>query len=214
MLVDIIGLLKYPVSNPKRFLVAALINIVWFFLVPMFFVNGYLVKVIRSTIQGEKELPAWDDWKDILKHGFFVTLIIAIYFLIPMVLAYGASALGNLPPPSQLTTESAMPDISPVTWVLMLLSLVSFIFVIAILPMIILVYSASENIKQAFNVPMIIEKIMANVFSYLKAYALSTGIYIIFILLLPLATFAAGFVMVYPGIFFAHVFAKSFKEVI
>jgi hypothetical protein len=214
MLVDIISLLKYPVSNIKRFLVAALINTFWFLVIPIFFINGYVVRVIRSTIKEEPELPAWDNWKEILKHGFILSVIMLAYILIPMVFTYIAVTVGNLPSPTDMATAGTLPQISAVAMVFLILSSLSLIFIAFIMPMVMLVYSASEELKQAFNIPLILEKIMANIFSYIKACVLSLAGWVIFLLLFPFISFAAGFVMAYPSIFSAHVFAKSFKEVI
>jgi hypothetical protein len=213
-LVDIVSLLKYPVSNPKRFLVAALINLVWFIIIPIFFINGYIVRVIRSTIKDEPELPGWDNWKEILKHGFIMSVIMLAYILIPMVFTYIAVTVGNLPAPSEMAAAETLPQISAVAMTFLILSSLSLMFITFVMPMVTVVYAASEDLKQAFNIPLILEKIMANVFSYVKACVLSLVAWIIFLLLFPFISFAAGFVMAYPSIFSAHVFAKSFKEVI
>lgn len=57
-----------------------------FLVIPLFFVNGYFIRTIRHVSSGEKyRLPEWTDWGELLRTGFKLSLVMAIYFL-PIVL--------------------------------------------------------------------------------------------------------------------------------
>lgn len=82
----------------SKLLIAVLMSILSFLILPILILQGYLVKIIRHVMGGSwDDLPVWDDWGKLLKDGFFVTLAQIIYTL-PFILLFivGAVATGGM----------------------------------------------------------------------------------------------------------------------
>jgi len=58
-----------------------------FLVVPVFFVLGYIVRTLRSVLNGEAEPPVFDDWGDLGMDGLKVFAIGFAYSLVPAVIA-------------------------------------------------------------------------------------------------------------------------------
>ncbi len=74
----------------KRFFIgAALILLGWFIpVIPLIFVGGYIVQVMRQVIAGhEPALPAWEDWGKLGLDGLRFCAV-GLAFLLPGLLAY------------------------------------------------------------------------------------------------------------------------------
>ncbi len=56
------------------------------FLAPVFFILGYLIRVLKTTVTGTGEPPAFDDWGDLFVKGIIGTGISLIYSLVPLLL--------------------------------------------------------------------------------------------------------------------------------
>jgi hypothetical protein len=50
-------------------------------------VAGYIVRTLSNRVQGREELPAWDDWGDLLIKGLILTVVAIIYSLPGFVLS-------------------------------------------------------------------------------------------------------------------------------
>lgn len=80
--------LSYPLSNWKSYLILGVIliitNLYWYFspeerliyIVPLasfvteFLIVGYLIKIIKSTLNRENVLPKYNGWLNIIFNGF------------------------------------------------------------------------------------------------------------------------------------------------
>lgn len=61
-----------------------------FLVVPVFVVLGYIVRTLRSVLDGEAEPPVFDDWGDLGVDGLKVFVIGFAYSLVPVVIALAA----------------------------------------------------------------------------------------------------------------------------
>jgi hypothetical protein len=55
---------KYPSSDWKKLLILGVFFILCFVIVGIFFVLGYFLRILKSTIAGADELPEFDDLGD------------------------------------------------------------------------------------------------------------------------------------------------------
>lgn len=200
-MVDVIRSVTFPFTSVKNFvsfLIFAFLNTLWFFLLPVIIVNGYAVKLIRSAVEGEKDAPAWpglnlSEWGYILMHGFFYTVAVLIYLIVPFFIAYLGTA-GNFS-----------------LW-LVLLSLLVFLAVIFVLPMALVNYAATESFIEAFNIPEIFRRIFANILQYLLVYAISAALFITALMLSLRMPILAGLILAYPTVFALHAFGQIMAE--
>ncbi len=74
---------KYPSSDWKKILTLGIFIILSFVIIGIFFALGYFLRILKSTIAGIDELPAFDDWGDMFVDGLKVLVIYIIYMFIP-----------------------------------------------------------------------------------------------------------------------------------
>jgi hypothetical protein len=88
-------LLKFPFQGPdwrNRFLIGTAVTLAGFFvpLLPMIFVYGYTVAIMRRAIQGQDlELPAWDNWGKLGLDGLRL-LAVSLVYTLPGILVLAA----------------------------------------------------------------------------------------------------------------------------
>lgn len=103
----LIDSLKYPLSDWKKILTLGIIIlaigvtgsyeylgvtnavVIWFLLIAGFIigllVNGYLFRILKSSLDDLPELPKFDNWIEMFKDGVSVFLVGVVYFL-PIIL--------------------------------------------------------------------------------------------------------------------------------
>ena len=116
--------LKYPVSDWKKIIVlgiiivigglSSLLNLIGvtnegviliFFIIGLIsglLVNGYLFKIIKTSLDNENRLPKFNDWKNLLIDGVKVFLTFILYLILPpfviffiiLIIMGGISSLG------------------------------------------------------------------------------------------------------------------------
>ena len=75
--------ISYPFSNSKRILGLGLLFCFGVFLiVPAVFAGGYLMRIIENTIEGNYELPPFENWKGMFIDGLKVATVV-IFFMLP-----------------------------------------------------------------------------------------------------------------------------------
>ncbi|WP_435334400.1 DUF4013 domain-containing protein [Haloarchaeobius sp. TZWWS8] len=89
---------SYPFEGDeglKRLAIGGLLILLSIFIVPIFLVIGYLVAVLRETLQGSTEPPAYDDWGALFVDGLTAFVIGLVYGLVPLAI-FGVVAFGFL----------------------------------------------------------------------------------------------------------------------
>lgn len=84
------GAFTYPTQHDgwlKTVLIGGVLAFFGFLLIPLFVVYGYVVRAIRTSIEGESEPPVFEEWTSLLVEGLKAWLIGVIYLLIPAVVA-------------------------------------------------------------------------------------------------------------------------------
>jgi len=206
--------MAYPLSDVKSFFTGFVLSVFWFLLFPLLFVWGYIVEVIRETLQHGNKSTYWfapENWITLLKYGAVIFVISTIYLLPPLLIDMAAYSLsGN----TIGASTGGIPSFNPLSMFLVIVGFILFLVLIFLLPMAIVLYSATEDIKYAFNPSEIFPRIQRAFLPYLKAYGVSILVFALFFLLLtvPLIGFLLGGILFYPLIFSARLFAEVFKE--
>ncbi|MFW6435852.1 MAG: DUF4013 domain-containing protein [Halovenus sp.] len=81
---------SYPTERtdwPKTILIGGILVFAGFLLVPLILVYGYLVRVIRDSLEDSGSPPEFTDWGELLVDGLQGWVIGIIYLLIPGVVA-------------------------------------------------------------------------------------------------------------------------------
>lgn len=174
---DIGDAVDYPTRGEpvKQILALTVASIFSFLVLPMFYLNGYLVAVIRGTINNEETPPVvtTDTIGQYLKDGFVATGVFLVY-TIPMFVI-GVAGFGT-----PITMEGEVPG-EPSTLltgglIVLLLGLFTafFFFTLVYYPAAIGVYVKSGSIGGAFAIPTILGTIFNT--SYILAVIIASVI--------------------------------------
>jgi len=89
--VDIETLAKYPMESDDWLITVLLGGAMLLFswlLVPLFVVQGYLIRALRAGMDGASEPPVFDEWGELLKEGLIASVIMFVYQLIPTIVFF------------------------------------------------------------------------------------------------------------------------------
>lgn len=81
--------LTYPKDGTdavKTILIGGVLTLLSVFILPIAFVTGYLVRVIRAVDAGSEAAPVFDEWRDLFVDGLKGMAIMVLYFLVPAIL--------------------------------------------------------------------------------------------------------------------------------
>lgn len=79
---------KYPSYDWKKVIILGILFILSFIIIGIFFVFGYYLRIVKSTIAGIDELPEFDDWGNMFIDGLKVLVVNFIYLLIPGIIIF------------------------------------------------------------------------------------------------------------------------------
>ena len=69
----------------SKVLIAVVLSLFSWLIIPAFIVAGYMVKLVRQVMHGQDTpLPEWTDWGDLLRDGFFV-LVAEFLWMLPFI---------------------------------------------------------------------------------------------------------------------------------
>ena len=73
--------LKYPSSNWSKVVILGVLFLISILIIPLFLALGYMFRVVKATLAGVDELPAFEDWGEMLVEGIKLFLVYLIYSL-------------------------------------------------------------------------------------------------------------------------------------
>ncbi|MEJ5308223.1 MAG: DUF4013 domain-containing protein [Anaerolineae bacterium] len=178
----------------KRFVIGAALILVSFFIpiIPLIFVGGYVVQVMRRAIAGQDwALPAWEDWGKLGVDGLRFAGV-GVAFLLPGVLVYfggmGLYMLSALLFPLSMQLAEAgyiVYTLVPLFFVISLMILfisISLGMILTLLgtiplPMAIAYFVAQDQVGAAFRFKAWWPLLWHNKMIYLIAWALCSGLF-------------------------------------
>lgn len=123
--------IEYPASDDdwiKTVVIGGVLTFLWFLLlVPALIVSGYLVKVMKSTVEGDAEPPEFDDWGTLLVDGIQVFVIGIIYMIIPIIV-WLVTVGGSIVSMMSGTEEGAIAGLGGILFGLLLYFVLSIVF--------------------------------------------------------------------------------------
>ncbi|WP_241431661.1 DUF4013 domain-containing protein [Haloarcula vallismortis] len=76
-----------------QMLIGGVLLVFFFLLIPVFAFNGYLLRVIGTTVEGESEPPAWDDWGELIIDGIKFSIVGLVYSIVPIAVIFGVGSV-------------------------------------------------------------------------------------------------------------------------
>lgn len=212
--------IKRPFSDIKTLLVAFILALFSFLIIPMLVLVGFAAQNASNSLENRKELPKWtkDNIIEYLKTGFFVTIIYIIYSLLGLLVlffAFGSTIFGIVTG-TQSTTAISGAILGGLTIGIIGLVLAAIGKLFA--PMAVMNYIKTKKFGSAFALKKIVKKTLS------KKYFLSLIIMIAYAIvlmiiggILSIITLGIGSLLL-PGIMayvymvtYFEVFAETFK---
>ncbi|CUS90580.1 DUF4013 domain-containing protein [Candidatus Kryptobacter tengchongensis] len=196
-----------------KIIVGGVMMLFSFLIVPLLIYYGYLVEVAKRTIKEEEQqlLPEWDEIGRKLANGFKLAVIIIVY-LIPFFILLGISfpfstlEFENFKSREIITYIMPLPpnlflkwELTGISFLLFLSSLVYIILFALILPFIIGKFAENESINDAFAISDIFSMFRDNIGDAIIVFLLT-----IFLQLLA----SLGFVLCFVGILLTGFWAS------
>lgn len=176
---DINKAIRFIPEDPRwisKVLIGVLVTLASIFIIPAFFLSGYLIKIIRQVMNGQWDgLPEWDDWGDMFRDGFFVTIAQLVYSL-PFILLIliGGLATGGFA--SMAGSEDAAGLIASSGFlVLSCLVILYSIFLLFLTPAIMIQYAIKDDFGACFRFGELMDIIRNHLSDILIAFVVSLG---------------------------------------
>lgn len=136
----------------SKLLIGVVMSILGFLILPALILQGYVVKIIRHVMGGDWDsLPEWDDWGELLKDGFFVTVAQIVYTLPFIILMFiGIAATGGIASVSSGEDLAAVAATGGglVLFCLVILFAIAFLF---LTPAILIQYAIKDDFGACFR---------------------------------------------------------------
>lgn len=84
--------LSYPMQGDSwigRVVIGGVLLFFGILLIPVIFFQGYLLRVLGSTVRGEAEPPAWEDWGGLFVDGLKSLGVTFVYGIVPIIVFVG-----------------------------------------------------------------------------------------------------------------------------
>jgi len=148
--------LRYPVNGEDRaatLVIGGLLLVFSFLILPAFVLQGYLLRVLRSTATGEDAAPSFTDWGELLVDGLkllVVTLLYGVAISVPFAVGAAIVGIGGL-----AGSDAGVAAFGVVGLLVMAVALVVTIAVGYVLPAAMTNFALEGNVGAAFDVDAI-----------------------------------------------------------
>lgn len=209
----------------SKLLIAVLLTITSFLVVPALILSGYVVKIIRQVMNGDWDgLPEWNNWGDLLKDGFFVTIAQLIYTLPFLILMFiGIASAGGL---AALSGSEEVAAIAATGGGLLMFCLI-ILFTIAFLflaPAIFIQYAIKDEFGACFRFGEVFDIIRNHMADILIVFlvtlvagmvlSIALGVMAITIILIPVAILLGMAVSPYISFVTGHLYGQIAAKVL
>ncbi len=207
---EIVEEIKFPSKDNEwilKILIGGVINIIPVVNLISF---GYLLKVMKGSIDGKPGLPKWDDWGNLFMNGLIAAIIGLIYMIIPILIflisggsIVAAALSGNV--------EMLMGAIAGAMGGILIALLLVLIFGF-LLPMALSMYVRENNFGAALRFNEAISRIKSVFGDYLTVYIVVIALFFILGVLNSIPVLGT-LIMIFGSFYIGAVAYKMFGEV-
>lgn len=178
---DVAKSLTYTFEDDRwitKLLIGVVMTLLSIFIIPLFFIEGYMVQIVRNVMNGEEQpLPEWHDWGKLFKDGLNL-LIAGLVYSLPIWLLMCCGGL--LFAPAAMTEgdmAGMLAGIGTVGAVGLSCFMLIFGIILALLgPAIIIQYARTDSLSACFQFSEVIGIARDNVSNIIIALLVLFGI--------------------------------------
>jgi hypothetical protein len=213
--------LQYPMNGDDwlpTVIIGGILSILSIFVIPIFLLQGYYVRVLHGAAHGESEAPEFDEWGDMLVDGlklFAVNILISIALLVVIGILFALFGAGSL-------LAGGGGGAEPGTGAAGLLAAMGFLGVLVFLAMMLVFgyiapamfanFAREDSIAAAFDVSTIIAGAATS--EYLTAWVLAVIVGVVLGSIAGMLTFliVGIFVFFYVQVVTYYLFGRGFAD--
>ena len=206
------------VFKDERWIVKTLIGagllLISFLIIPIFFVNGYLVQIVRNVMDGQAEpLPEWDNWGDMFKDGLNLIAAELVYTLPIWLLMCCASAFFLPAALSEGDAASMLAAIGGVSAMIMMCLVLLFAIVYALIgPALTIQYAREGTLSACWRFSEVIGFARENIGDIIIALIVIIGLGLV-LGLIAAVPFIGWIISIAGGIYVTFVSGHLFGQI-
>ncbi len=207
---EIVEEIKFPSKDNEwilKILIGGIINIIPIVNLISF---GYLLKVMKGSIDGKPGLPKWDDWGNLFMNGLIAAIIGLIYMIIPILIfliSGGSIVAAALSGDTGLLMGAIAGAMGGILIALLLVLIFGFL-----LPMALSMYVRENNFGAALRFNEVISRIKSVFGDYLTVYIVVIALFFILGVLNGIPVLGT-LIMIFGSFYIGAVAYNMFGEV-
>jgi len=215
--VDINKALTFVTEDDRwttKLLIGGIMVLLSFLIIPILFVQGYLVHIVRNVVDGEeKPLPEWGHWGKLLKDGFNLIVAGLVYTLPIWILMCCSFAFFIPAAVSEGDFAGIMAAIGATAMMLMFCLLFLFIIAFALLqPAITIQYAREDSLSACFRFSEVLGMTRDNIADIIIAVAIVFGLGIL-VSIVSLVPFIGWIISMFASIYIIFVSGHLFGQI-
>ncbi|ADQ66974.1 hypothetical protein C499_04421 [Halogeometricum borinquense DSM 11551] len=215
--------LSYPRNSSDwipTILIGGVLSLLFVFIIPIFIIQGYMVRVLRGAAKGETAAPSFTNWGELIVDGLKLVIINFVYsliVLIPMialsiVLGIGNSLSAGAPGPEPGVTVGAAPALGIVGFLGILVIGLFSIVVSYFIPAAQANFAIEGSLGAAFDISTIVSGAMTSEYFVAWVLVLVVGSILSFIGGLLFIVIVGFFILFYTQVVTYYLFGRGFAE--
>ncbi|ELZ90132.1 hypothetical protein C440_17046 [Haloferax mucosum ATCC BAA-1512] len=212
--------ISYPLAGESalgRIVIGSLLVAGSIFIIPLFLMFGYLVRVLEATANGDPEPPAFDDWGKMLSDGVKGTVVTVVYGLIPFALIAVSAGIGMGGAGSG--NEAAAGVLGGIGVLGMLLSFIALFILYYLVPAALTNMAVEGNLGAAFDVDRLkevllsVDYLVAWIIPFLITFVVQAVTSVLAVVTFGLVLILVPTIQFYVNIAVFYMFGKAFGNV-
>lgn len=217
--------IKFPLAGDegvKSVIIGGVLGFFSFLLIPAIPLQGYFIRVAKTSVEGGEDAPAFDEWGDLFVDGIKVFLVTIAYFLVPTILFVIVTALtvgiGSVVTSGVGEPGAAASGVSLVGSVLVFATLLVYLVFLYIYPAGIVNMARHDDIGAAFEFGTVLkvaftaDYFVAGVLAILLALVVGVVTVVLSVLTLGLFFLLGAFVQFYTQVAFFYLFGRGYAK--
>jgi hypothetical protein len=216
--------LRFPIAGDsalKNHLLGGILAIFGFLLIPAFFVQGYLVRVLRVAVEGGEEPPEFDEWGDLLVDGLKLFVVNLAYFIVPTIVLFvsifafvGTAAISSGAPGE--VDPGAVAGASIVGLLFMLLAMLLFFLAAYLVPAAAANFARHDDLGKAFEFGTVVDAAFSADYFVAVLFAILVGLVVgavtFFLSIIVVGLILVPFLSFYTQVATYYLFGRGYAK--
>lgn len=217
--------IRFPLSGDegvKSVIIGGVLGFFSFLLLPIFPLQGYFLRVAKTSVEGGTDAPAFDEWDELFVDGIKVFVVTIAYFIVPTVLlavvTFLTVGISSVVTSGVEAPPAAASGLSVVGGLLVLASLLVYLVFVYIYPAGIVNMARKGDVGAAFDFGTVLsvaftaDYFVAGVLAILLALVVGVLTVVLGALTFGVFLLLGVFVQFYVQVAFFYLFGRGYAK--